>query len=137
MTASPRIFDLPRAQLAALAGSALEASVRASEGRAMVSEVFAAAPGLVDGIHNAELMAAHGADVIVLNLVEGAWSDSGTWSFPSLGTQTDLTALAATIGRPIGVNLEPTHMVAGSRLSVGRHRQTRLPCVMQGQPYSC
>ena len=107
MTASPRIFDLPRAQLAALAGSALEASVRASEGRAMVSEVFAAAPCLVDGIHNAEVMAAHGADVIVLNLVEGAWSDSGTWSFPSLGTQTDLTALAATIGRPIGVNLEP------------------------------
>ena len=98
MIASPRIFDLPRAQLAALAGSALEASVRASEGRAMVSEVFAAAPGLVDGIHNAELMAAHGADVIVLNLVDGAWSGSGTWAFPSLGTQAHLTALAATIG---------------------------------------
>jgi hypothetical protein len=52
-------------------------------------------------------MAAHGADVIVLNLVEGAWSGSGTWSFPSLGMQPDLTALAATIGRPVGVNLEP------------------------------
>jgi hypothetical protein len=34
----------------------------------MVSEVFAGAPGLVDGVHNAEVMAAHGADVIVLNL---------------------------------------------------------------------
>ena len=107
MTLPPRIFDLPRADLVALSGRSLDAAVRASEGRTMVAEVFAAAPGLVDGVHNAELMAAHGADVIVLNLVEVAWSDSGTWSFPSLGTQPDLTALAATIGRPVGVNLEP------------------------------
>ena len=77
MTLSPRIFDLPRAELAALAGRALEAAVRASEGRTMVSEVFAAAPGLVDGVHNAEVMAAHGADVIVLNLGDVVLSEPG------------------------------------------------------------
>ena len=107
MAVSPRIFDLPRANLAMLAGRALEDCVRASEGRTMVSEVFAAAPGLIDGVHNAELMAAHGADLIVLNLVEGAWSPPSTWSFPSLGRMADLRELAATIGRPVGVNLEP------------------------------
>ena len=107
MAVSPRIFDLPRANLAMLAGRALEDCVRASEGRTMVSEVFAAAPGLIDGVHNAELMASHGADIIVLNLVEGAWSPPSTWSFPSLGRMADLRELAATIGRPVGVNLEP------------------------------
>jgi|SRR5918994_2897885 hypothetical protein len=107
MAVSPRIFDLPRASLATLAGRALEDCVRASEGRTMVSEVFASAPGLVDGVHNAELMAAHGADIILLNLVEGAWSPPSTWSFPSLGRMADLRELAATIGRPVGVNLEP------------------------------
>ena len=107
MAVSPRIFDLPRASLATLAGRALEDCVRASEGRTMVSEVLASAPGLVDGVHNAELMAAHGADIILLNLVEGAWSPPSTWSFPSLGRMADLRELAATIGRPVGVNLEP------------------------------
>ena len=107
MAAAPRIFDLPRADLAMLAGRALEDCVRASEGRTMVAEVFAAAPGLVEGVHNAELMAAHGADIIVLNLIEGAWSPPDAWSFPSLGRMVGLSELAATIGRPVGVNLEP------------------------------
>ena len=107
MAVSPRIFDLPRADLTTLAGRALEDCVRASEGRTMVAEVFAAAPGLVEGVHNAELMATHGADVIVLNLVEASWSPPSTWSFPSLGQMGDLRELAATIGRPVGVNLEP------------------------------
>ncbi len=104
--AAPRIFDLPRTELAALKGPALEAPIRASEGRTMVAEVFAAGPSLVDGVHNAEIMAAHGADVIVLNVIDTAWT-SPTWSFPSLGALPDLGALASTIGRPIGVNLEP------------------------------
>jgi len=107
MAVSSRIFDLPRASLATLAGQGLEDCVRASEGRTMVSEVFASAPGLVDGVHNAELMATHGADIVLFNLIEGAWSPPSTWSFPSLGRMTDLRELAATIGRPVGVNLEP------------------------------
>ena len=46
-------------------------------------------------------MAAHGADIILLNLVEGAWSPPSIWSFPSLGRMADLRELAATIGRHI------------------------------------
>lgn len=105
--ASPRIFDLPRPDLAALSGPALEAAVRAAEGRAMVAEVFAAGAGLLDGVHNAEIMAVHGADIIVLNLIETAWTPSGAWEFPNLGALPGLAGLASTIGRPVGVNLEP------------------------------
>lgn len=102
-----RILDLARAELSVLAGRELDDAVRAAEGRTMVAEVFAAAPGLVDGVHNAELMACHGADVIVLNLVDGAWSGSGAWSFPYLPDVTDLRSFARAVGRPVAVNLEP------------------------------
>lgn len=102
-----RLLDLDRAGLVALRGRALDDAVRAAEGRTLVSEVFAAAPGLVDGVHNAELMAAHGADLIILNLVEGAWDGRGAWRLPWLGDLADLRELATMVGRPIGVNLEP------------------------------
>jgi hypothetical protein len=105
--ALPRIFDLPRMELAALRGPALESPVRASEGRTMVAEVFAAGTSLLDGVHNAEIMAVYGADIIVLNFIETAWTSPGGWSFPNLGALPSLTALASTIGRPVGVNLEP------------------------------
>jgi hypothetical protein len=101
-----RIFDLARDDLAALRGRALDDAVRAAEGRTMVAEVFAAAT-LLDGVHNAELMAAHGADIVVLNLVEAVWSGRGAWSFPVLTRATDLAAFAAAVGRPVAVNLEP------------------------------
>lgn len=105
--ALPRIFDLPRMELAALRGPALETPVRASEGRTMVAEVFAAGTSLLDGVHNAEIMAVYGADIIVLNFIETAWTSPGLWSLPNLGALPSLTALASTIGRPVGVNLEP------------------------------
>jgi len=107
VTSPRRILDLARPELIALAGRELDGAVRAAEGRTMVAEVFAAAPGLVDGVHNAELMACHGADLIVLNLIDGAWSGSGAWSFPWLPEVSDLRSFAGAVGRPVAVNLEP------------------------------
>jgi hypothetical protein len=102
----PRILDLARDELAVLRGRALDDAIRAAEGRTMVAEVFAAA-ALLDGVHNAELVAVHGADVVVLNLVEGVWSGRGRWSFPVLAEPTDLAGFALAVGRPVAVNLEP------------------------------
>ncbi|MYY81073.1 MULTISPECIES: haloacid dehalogenase-like hydrolase [unclassified Streptomyces] len=108
---TPRILDLDRERLAALRGRALTASVAAAEGRTMVAEVFADRAALVPmpgmpGVHNAELVAAFGADIVVLNLIERAW-DGERLTLPGLGTFTSLTDLAAYIGRPVGINLEP------------------------------
>ncbi|MEU5898457.1 DUF7916 family protein [Streptomyces venezuelae] len=108
---TPRILDLDRERLAALRGHALTASVAAAEGRTMVAEVFADRAALVPmpgmpGVHNAELVAAFGADIVVLNLIERAW-DGERLTLPGLGTFTSLTDLAAYIGRPVGINLEP------------------------------
>jgi len=101
-----RILDLTRDELIGLRGRALTEAVAAAEGRAMAAEVIAGAPGLADGVENVELVAVHGADLIILNFVELAWTDAG-WRFQELGEVADLRALARTIGRPVGVNLEP------------------------------
>lgn len=106
-----RILDLDREQLSALAGRALTEAVAAAEGRTMVAEVFAdrsvlsSSPAGV-GVHNMELMAAFGADVLVLNLIDRAW-DGDRFHFPGIGTMASLAELARRVGRPIGVNLEP------------------------------
>ncbi|MBT2540004.1 hypothetical protein J7E99_04600 [Streptomyces sp. ISL-44] len=61
----------------------------AAEGRTMVAEVFAERAALSPhpdgrGIHNVELVAAFGADVVVLNLIERAW-DGERLRLPGLG----------------------------------------------------
>lgn len=106
-----RILDLDRDQLAALRGRDLTRAVAAAEGRTMVAEVFAERAALSPhpdgrGVHNAELVAAFGADIVVLNLIERAW-DGERLRLPGLGEFTSFTELAQVIGRPIGVNLEP------------------------------
>lgn len=108
---TPRILDLDREQLAALRGRELTAAVAAAEGRTVVGEVFAERAALSShpgdrGVHNAELVAAFGADIVVLNLIERAW-DGERLDLPGLGTFTSIADLAATIGRPVGINLEP------------------------------
>ncbi|MFJ2773333.1 hypothetical protein [Streptomyces sp. NPDC087300] len=106
-----RILDLDRERLAALRGRELTASVAAAEGRTMVAEVFADRAALIPmpgqpGVHNAELVASFGADIVVLNLIERAW-DGERLDLPGLGTFTSIADLAAFIGRPVGINLEP------------------------------
>ncbi|CAL9489947.1 hypothetical protein SUDANB95_03196 [Actinosynnema sp. ALI-1.44] len=106
-----RILDLDRDALAALRGRHLTAAVADSEGRTMVAEVFADRAALAfaptgPAVHNLELMAAFGADVLILNMIDRVW-DGERFHFPGLGTVPDLAALADRVGRPVGVNLEP------------------------------
>ncbi|MFF1415156.1 hypothetical protein ACFVX6_36220 [Streptomyces sp. NPDC058289] len=106
-----RILDLDRDALSALRGRDLTRAVAAAEGRTMVAEVFAERAALSPhpdgrGVHNAELVAAFGADIVILNLIERAW-DGERLVMPGLGTFTSFTDLARLIGRPVGVNLEP------------------------------
>jgi hypothetical protein len=118
----PRILDLDRNQLAALRGRSLTDAVAAAEGRTLAAEVIPAAPVLVDGIENFELVAAHGADLIILNFIELVWGDEG-WRFPVLGPLADLAELAQIVGRPIGVNLEPGDVPAPRRATVENARR--------------
>jgi hypothetical protein len=117
-----RILDLDRDALASLRGRALTAAVAAAEGRTIVSEVIAGAAPLADGVHNMEIEAALGADLIILNFVEQVIAADG-WLFPELGRWPDLRALARHIGRPIGVNLEPGDVPAPRRATLEAARR--------------
>jgi len=117
-----RILDLDREGLVTLGGADLTTAVAEAEGRTIVAEVIAGAAGLVDGVHNMELAAALGADVLILNFVEQVLDEDG-WVFPELGPVADLRTLARLVGRPIGVNLEPGDVPAPRRATTEAGRR--------------
>ena len=109
-----RLLDLDRAALAALSGRALLAAVAASEGRTIAVEVIAGSAPLADPADNLEVVAAMGADLLLLNRIEETIFDGG-WRLPALGRLDDLASLAGRIGRPVGANLEPGDVPAPRR----------------------
>lgn len=104
-----RILDRFGADLADLRGSALVEAIRAAEGRTILAEVVAAAPPLLAGTSNAELVSAFGADLVCLNIIDPTEGDRvltpGLEALdpPPLG----FGGLSRLLGRPVGLNLEP------------------------------
>lgn len=79
-------------------------AIKASEGRTMVAEVIAPAPALLWDVSNPELASAFGADMLILNMYD---TDHPTiFSYPYEGN-TLLKDLSSTVGRMVGINLEP------------------------------
>ena len=94
-----RILDCGPADFGDMNSGALLEAVRRSEGRTILCEVLWPAPPLVDGVSNAELAVAFGADLVLLNMFGGE----------------DLAGLKRRLGRPVGVNVEPSDRVAPHR----------------------
>jgi hypothetical protein len=67
---SGRLIDLPPRKLVRLKGRELLEAIRRSEGRTVVAEIAAAVFPPVDGCSQAELAAAFGADLLLLNLYD-------------------------------------------------------------------
>ena len=93
---SMRLLELPPSRLIRLRGAALRQAIAASEGRVLAAEVVVTAPPLVDGVTNAELAAAFGADLILANVYDvdhprvaglPGWDDASSslpaWALPS------------------------------------------------------
>jgi hypothetical protein len=120
---SDRMLDLRPAQLIKLNGKELMDSIRASEGRTVACEIVCPVMPLFYDVTNAELAAAFGADMIILNLYDvlepyifGIKPETG---------ETAVQRLKRLAGRPVGVNLEPIDMrssVVGERISIGKGR---------------
>ena len=94
-----RILDCGPADFERMDGGALLEAIRLSEGRTILCEVLWPAAPLVDGVTNAEVTVAFGADLVLLNMFEGE----------------DLAAIKGALGRPVGVNVEPSESVAPHR----------------------
>jgi hypothetical protein len=83
-----------------MGGADLLHSIRRSEGRTVLCEVLWPAPPRVDGTTNPELAVAFGADLVLLNKFDGP---------------EDLPGLKERLGRPMGVNVEPSEAVPSHR----------------------
>lgn len=82
---------------------AFKQSILASEGRTIVGETVVTSAPLIEGITNAEMMTAFGADLIILN-------EFDVFEKEIVGmekTNNPIQQLKDWVGRPIGVNLEP------------------------------
>src|SRR3712207_3487843 len=83
-----------------MGGADLLSAIRRFEGRTVLCEVLWPASPLVDGATNAELAVAFGADLVLLNMFDAAG---------------ELWGLKRRLGRPVGVNVEPSRTVASHR----------------------
>jgi hypothetical protein len=111
-----RLLDANASDFAAMNARDLVESIRLSEGRVVAAEVVAIAPPLLDGISNAELAAAMGADLILLNLYDvtqpqvtgfASKGESGGWGKFAAGMGITLADVRRLTGRLVGLNLEP------------------------------
>jgi len=94
-----RILDCGPADFAGMEGEALLESIRRPEGTTLLCETLWPAPPLVDVVSNAGIAVAFGADLILLNKFDGE----------------GLADLKTGLGRPVGVNVEPSFEVAPHR----------------------
>jgi hypothetical protein len=100
-----RLLDCSASDFRKMTGKQLKQSIQASEGRVIVAEVIGAFAPLYPAVTNAELAAAFGADLLLLNMfdvfqpiVNGLDTNEPNQMVKRLKQLT---------GRPIGVNLEP------------------------------
>lgn len=100
-----RILDCNASDFQKMNGRELIQSIRASEGRTVVSENMVTVPPLYPDITNAELSVAFGADLALFNMfdvfnpfVEG---------YQTCDAAQVIQDMKKLLGRPIGLNLEP------------------------------
>ncbi|MFS0864822.1 haloacid dehalogenase-like hydrolase [Fredinandcohnia sp. 179-A 10B2 NHS] len=100
-----RILDCTASDFKKMNGQELKQSIKASEGRVLLSEVIGSFTPLYPSVTNAEMAAAFGADLLLLNFfdvfspfVEGYQCDEG---------ESIIEKVKELTGRPVGLNLEP------------------------------
>lgn len=110
-----RLISANTSDILAMNAEDLKESIKASEGRVVLSENVVTSQPLGEDITNAEVAAAFGADLILLNnmdvmnpVVMGLYDGEETMATTKLRHDGHIIKdLQHLVGRPIGVNLEP------------------------------
>ncbi|MDD8048155.1 MAG: haloacid dehalogenase-like hydrolase [Thomasclavelia sp.] len=103
-----RLLNCTSKELLSYNGDELKQAILASEGRTVLTETCLVPYPLMGDITNAEMAAAFGSDLILLNLF-----DCDNPVIPGLDTDTNtIERLKELVGRPIGCNLEPVDLNA-------------------------
>lgn len=127
-----RLISANASEILAMSAAELKQSIKASEGRTILSENVAPRESFIGDITNSEIAKAFGADLILLNGVDvlnpyifGLEMKEGV-SF--------VHELHKLVGRPIGVNLEPVDLEADmqeTRLVISEGRQATLKTIQE------
>lgn len=125
-----RLISAQTSEILAMDAAALKLSIKASEGRVVLSENFAPRETFVGGdVTNSEIAKAFGADMILLNGVD-------VFNPEIYGLDAEdkdfVGQLHKYVGRPIGVNLEPVDQSAEmleSRDELVKGRQANLDTI--------
>ena len=128
-----RLLSANTSEVLAMTGAELKQSIKASEGRVIVSENVVVHEAF-DGLTTSELAAAFGADLILLNafdvfdpIVLGLYPGENTLEQAKVRHDGQVIhRLQNLVGRPLGVNLEPVDpqaAMAEDRLEIPAGRQ--------------
>ena len=99
-----RLISANSSELLKMNGDELKQSIKASEGRTVLSENVVIQPA-IDGLTMSEIAAAFGADLILLNLFDVF--EPKVNGLEVKDAKDTVKRLKELTGRPIGVNLEP------------------------------
>ncbi|MET3291351.1 UNVERIFIED_CONTAM: hypothetical protein ABID98_003921 [Brevibacillus sp. OAP136] len=100
-----RLLDCRASDFRQMMGNELKQSIKAAEGRTLIAEIICEGMALYPDVTNAEMAAAFGADLLLLNFF-----DVFHPQITGLGPTEDgdiIGQLKRYTGRPIGLNLEP------------------------------
>lgn len=125
-----RFISANSSEIAAMDAKDLKQSIKASEGRVIVSENVATRETVIGDITNAEIAASVGSDMILLNGVDVLKPEI-------MGldqTENFVEELHRLVGLPIGVNLEPVDQEAEmleGRLEISKGRQANIETIQE------
>lgn len=102
-----RFLSMEASEMLDLSKEELLNSIKASEGRVVVSENVVVKEPVVDGITSSEIARAFGADLLLLNVF-----DMNNPLVKGLESTDPVKDLRQLTGRPVGVNLEPVDLNA-------------------------
>lgn len=100
-----RLLDCTASDFTKMNKNDILQSIEASEGRVLVSEIIGLYNPTLDSISNAELAAAFGADILLLNMFDVY--EPVFQGIPKVEKQNVIKEIKRLTGRLIGINLEP------------------------------
>ncbi|MGG0642432.1 haloacid dehalogenase-like hydrolase [Sporosarcina gallistercoris] len=105
-----RLLDCTASDFQKMNGQDLKNSIRACEGRVILSETMTSVSPLYPGITNAELAASFGADLLLLNLFDVF--NPAVEGYDCAENESIIEKVKELTGRPVGLNLEPVDLDA-------------------------
>lgn len=127
-----RFISSNASEILSMTAPELKQSIKASEGRVILSENVAFKESYIGDVTNAEIARSFGADLILLNGI-----DIFQPFVDGLDAKEDFVEeLHRLVGRPIGINLEPVDsqaQMAGERLVINEGRQASLETIQRAE----